>query len=1230
MSDLKSQKTPPRYTNRLLHETSPYLLQHAHNPVDWYPWGEEALARAKAENKPILLSIGYSACHWCHVMERESFEHEAIADLMNRHFVNIKVDREERPDLDDIYMAATLALNHGQGGWPMTVFLTPDRQPFYAGTYFPPTDRYGRPGFATLLTRIAELWQEQRDRLREQAAQLTEYLAVRSRTLPGSSVGEAEIRAVARELTATFDKTYGGFGPAPKFPPSAALSLLLRHHRRTGDKAALEMATKTLDCMAQGGMYDHIGGGFARYSTDERWLVPHFEKMLYDNALLAKVYLEGFQATGDPFYGRIAREILDYILREMTGPEGGFYSATDADSEGEEGKFFVWTPAEVEAILGPEAGGWFCAYYDITEEGNWEGKSIPNTPRPVERVASRLSISPDRLRQCIQAGRAKLYEARKRRIPPGLDDKVLTSWNGLMIGAMAEGHRVLRDPRYLSAAVRAADFLLTTLRRPDGGLLRTYRAGKAHLGAYLEDYAYLAEGLVDLYEAGGDVRYLREARYLAERILADFGDEAGGGFYDTAKGHEALILRHREGADGAVPNANAVAAFVLARMSFHLDRSDFRDAAVAAISAYGRMIQEHPRAFCKSLAVADLLTEGPVELALIGTPGEAGYEELAREIGQRYLPNRIMAHHEPLPNRIVAHHDPASGEAPELPLLGGKGLVGGRAALYVCRNFACRAPVTDPADVGRALSDQEADSKADVRPGIAVQRLGRATAEATAARAQQFVEAGLTHGYTTLGSTGLTVSRLGFGGYRVDDETPEHRDALVAALSAGCSLIDTSTNYTDGGSERLVGAVLADLARDGRLSRDAVVVVSKIGYVQGENLALAQEREAGGKPFPEMVRYMEGCWHCLHPEFLRDQLARSLDRLQLETLDVCLLHNPEYFLSDAKKRPGGRGLETVREEFYRRVREAFVFLETQVAAGRIAWYGVSSNTAVVHPDDPEATSLSRMLDAAGEAGHHFRVLQVPMNLFESGAILQPNTGPNGARTVLEVAVEAGIAVLVNRPLNAFVGGRLIRLADFHVEKEDGESPDDGLRRLSALEAEFRAQIVPHLRVPKGATPPADWFRWADQLRTLPAQVQGLDHWQQIEGGMIGPMVAEVVGALDRNISGPMEAAWQGWRSRYLPELEATLAAFRGRAARQSQTVSDRVAAAINPHLPLARTGESLSRKALWVLASTPGVTSVLLGMRRPEYVTDGMAILAWPLLSDVRPIYEAIREVQVA
>jgi uncharacterized protein YyaL (SSP411 family)/aryl-alcohol dehydrogenase-like predicted oxidoreductase len=1221
MSEAAPVAAAPRRTNRLARETSPYLLQHAHNPVDWYPWGEEALARAKAEDKPILLSIGYSACHWCHVMERESFENETVAALMNRHFVNVKVDREERPDLDDIYMAATLALNGGQGGWPMTVFLTPDQEPFFAGTYFPPADRFGRPGFSGLLAQIAQLWERRRDDLIEQARALTEHLREGSEAGAGGNVGEEEIRAAVRELAAGFDPTYGGFGPAPKFPPSAQLGLLLRHHRRTGDAAVLAMATKTLDGMAQGGMYDQIGGGFARYSTDERWLVPHFEKMLYDNALLARAYLEGFQATGSAFYARIAREILDYVLREMTGPEGGFYSATDADSEGEEGKFFVWTPTEVEAVLGSEEGGKLCAYYDITDEGNWEGKSIPHTPRSVERVASRLSVPAEDLRRSLEVGRAKLYEARRRRVPPGLDDKVLTAWNGMMLGALAEGSRALAEPRYLEAAARAADFLLATLRRADGRLLRTCRKGTAHLHAYLEDYAFLAEGLLDLYEAGGHVRYLREAAGLAERILEDFGDGAGG-FYDTARDHETLIVRHKDGADGAVPSANAVAASALARLAAHLGRADFRERAVAAIQAYGKAIAQHPRAFCRSLCVVDFLLEGPVELAFVGTPGDAGLEALRAAVGRRYLPNRI-----------VAHHDPASGGAPDLPLLAGKGLVGGRAALYLCRNFACQAPVTDPADLDRALADRPGVAPADARTGIAARRAGRATPEATAARAARHKAAGRVHGYGPLGATGLTVSRLGFGCYRVDDETPAHREALIQALLGGCSLVDTSTNYMDGASERLVGSVLAELERDGRQRREDVVVVSKIGYVQGQNLALAKEREAAGRPFPDMVRYMDGCWHCIHPEFLRDQLGRSLERLQLETLDVCLLHNPEYFFSDAKRRRSGR-LEELRAQFYGRLTEAFAFFETQVTAGRIAWYGVSSNTAASRPDDFEATSLVRMLEAAAAAGgpgHHFRVLQLPLNLFESRAARRDGADPRAARALLDIAAEAGIGVLTNRPLNAYAGGKLIRLADVpEAEAESGLDPDETLRRVAALEEEFRLKIGSRLRAPEGGPPPAEWFRWADQIRAASGRLEGLDHWRQIEEHMISPAVGQLVQMLDRSLHGPLQEAWRSWKEEYLPALDRLLQAFRIRAARQSQAQSNRVAAALNPHLPLARRREPLSRKALWVLLSTPGVSAVLLGMRHPAYVPDGLEVLAWPPLADVRRIYEAMDEIRAA
>jgi uncharacterized protein YyaL (SSP411 family)/aryl-alcohol dehydrogenase-like predicted oxidoreductase len=1197
--------------NRLIDSTSPYLLQHAHNPVDWHPWGEEALARARAEDKPILLSIGYSACHWCHVMERESFEDEAIAALMNENFVCVKVDREERPDLDDIYMAATVAMNHGQGGWPMTVFLTPEQAPFFAGTYFPPVDRYGRPGFPTLLRRIADGWREDREGLRRQGAELVELLSTQSRTSPGLSLGEADLRRALDECAAQFDERFGGFGGAPKFPPAVTLQLLLRAHRRFGEARALEMAGKTLDEMARGGMYDQVGGGFHRYSVDERWLVPHFEKMLYDNALLARAYLEGWQATGDPFHRRIATEVLDYVRREMTSPEGAFFSATDADSEGEEGRFFVWQPAEVEAVLGEEDGRLFCAYYDISERGNWEGKSIPNTSRTGTAVARSLGLAEGELEERVATLRGRVYEARRRRVPPGLDDKILTAWNGLMIGSFAEGARALGEPSYLQAARAAADFVLATLRRPDGGLWRTWRAGVAHLDAYLEDHAYLAEGLLDLYEAGGDVRYLREAIGLAERIRDEFADPAGG-FFSTARGHEPLIVRHREGHDGATPAPNAVAAHVLARLAFHLDRDDLREEALRGLRAYAKAISRSPRAFARSLVAADFLLEGPVELAFVGPAGDAGLRALRGAVGRRFLPNRI-----------VESHGGGTAPPPDLPLLTGKDLVDGRSALFVCRGFACRQPVTRPEDVARALGDALPGER---RTTLGARLAGHATAAATAGHAAAF--AGRLFG--PLGATGLTCSRVGFGGYRVDDETPVHREALEKALREGCNLLDTSTNYTDGGSEHLFGETLGAMARRGLRRRDEVVVVSKIGYVQGENLERARARAAAGRPFPEMVEYAEGVWHCVHPEFLEDQLERSLERLGLETLDVCLLHNPEYFLKDAHERSHGK-LEGRRDEFYRRLREAFAWLEGQVAAGRLCFYGVSSNTCTLPASDPEATSLTRMLEAAAAAsgaGHRFRVLQLPLNLFEAGAVLNRNNGPTLAETVLDHAAARGVGVLVNRPLNAMAGEGMVRLASVAVPDE-GPGLARSLADVAEREGEFRRDLARHLRM-EGGRSPAQLFTWARDLEELPRHLKNLEHWRHVHEQRVLPRLVMTVNALEQAFAqGGLAAQWAEWRDGYLAALERLFAELQREAAVRGRAVADAVEGALDPRLPAERRGESLSRKALWVAASTPGVSGVLCGMRTPAYVDDALGVLRWPPLADVTPVYEAMRDVAV-
>ena len=1215
--------------NRLIHETSPYLLQHASNPVNWYPWGPEALQASKTQNRPILLSVGYSACHWCHVMERESFENEAIAALMNQHFVCIKVDREERPDLDEIYMQATVTLNHGQGGWPMTVFLTPDQEPFFAGTYFPPDDRWGRPGFPSLLKKIADAWGQDSAGLTNQAHQLTDRLQNELKALSPVSVSASVLDEAVTQFRKDFDERHGGFGSAPKFPPSAGLSLLLLCYRRTGESRTLQMVTSTLDAMAAGGIYDHIGGGFARYSTDERWLVPHFEKMLYDNALLARTYLEAYQVTKQTSYRQVTTEVLDYILREMTDPAGGFYSATDADSEGVEGKFFVWTPTEIQTVLQhAEDTRRFCVCYDITDQGNWEHRNIPNRLRPIEAVLKELNLTIDELDETMHRVRPLLYRARQERIPPGLDDKIITAWNGMMIATMAESGRVLGIDRYIEGAKKAADFLLLVHRTSEGTLLRTSRQGRAHLDGVLEDYAYLAEGLIDLYEASGQERYLTAALQCGERMVGSFMDEAQGGFYTTAKTHEKLIIRAREGADGATPSGNAVAVSALARLSFHYDRQDLREAAVGGIRAYGRQIARYPRAFAKTLAAMDLLAEGPIELAFVGAPNDPGLKALHLAVREVFLPHRVIASSD------------RTGTPSSHPLLAGKGLVEGKAALYICRNFSCQRPLTDPREVAEALlsasrrTDQT--TQQTVLQGAALH--GSASPEETARYAARIVSQSrhnvrMEHGYGRFGNRGLATSRLGFGTYRVDTTEPEYRDALKKALREGVNLIDTSTNYMDGDSERLVGSVLHELIKSGELTRNEVIVVSKIGYVQGQNLKQAETREQAGRPYPEMVKYGEGIWHCIHPEYLADQLTLSLDRLGLATLDVCLLHNPEYFLSEAAHHEGG-DLALSRNAFYRRLEQAFTFFESQVAAGRISYYGVSSNTVTADPSSAEATSLSRMCDAArttaasqGMDRHHFAVLQCPMNLYEAGALVTPNTGVDQQETVLEVAQREGIAVLVNRPLNAMPTKKsgVLRLADFPLEGDPVDF-DRQCRTVAALEEEYRKGIAPALQQNGQEMAPDDYFTWAVELARVRPQIQGLEHWEQIEHHMIAPHVNQVIQAISRHLTGTAAEQWEAWRDRYVPQLLTLLRGLRREATERSRAKNASVSAALDPLLPEARRRESLSRKALWVLASTPGVTCVLNGMRSPAYADDSLAVMGWEPLTGVKQVFEGITQ----
>jgi uncharacterized protein YyaL (SSP411 family) len=691
---LQARREVELMTNRLADETSPYLLQHKDNPVDWYPWGEEALARAREEDKPILLSVGYSACHWCHVMERESFEDEATARIMNEHFVNIKVDREERPDIDSIYMSAVQALTRG-GGWPMTVFLTPDGAPFYGGTYFPPVPKGGLPAFQQVLLSLADAYTTRRDEVLRSAESVREYLQTTTgAVLPKTAVGTELLDRAAGSLMSELDRRFGGFGGAPKFPQAMNLEVLLRHHHRTGDRGALSGVEDTLRAMASGGIYDQLGGGFARYSVDQYWLVPHFEKMLYDNALLSRLYVEAYQATGDEFYKRIAEETLDYVVRDMTSPDGGFYSAEDADSEGEEGKFYVWTPEEIRGVLGEEVATLAERYWDVTARGNFEGKNILYVPRQPERVAAEFGLSPEELWERMKEIRSKLFAAREARARPGRDEKILAAWNGLMLRSFALAARVLKREDYEEVARRNALFLLEKLK-VDGRLRRSYKDGQARFNGYLEDYAMVADGLVELYEATFETRWLVEAASLADDILDLFWDEGGEIFYDTPADHEELVTRPRDAYDNAAPSGTSVATDVLLRLSLLLDRDDYRERAEAILDSSSGGMERLPGAFGRLLAALDFHLSRPREVAIVGDPQAQDTQALVDTVYALYLPNKV-----------VAGRTPADEEAARLvPLLADRPMRDGQPTAYVCEGYACKNPTTDPEELARQLVD---------------------------------------------------------------------------------------------------------------------------------------------------------------------------------------------------------------------------------------------------------------------------------------------------------------------------------------------------------------------------------------------------------------------------------------------------------------------------------------------------------------------------------------------
>jgi hypothetical protein len=660
--------------NRLGHETSPYLLQHRNNPVDWYAWGEEALARARDEDRPLLVSIGYSACHWCHVMERESFEDTEIAALMNEHFVCIKVDREERPDVDAIYMDAVQAMT-GSGGWPLNAFLTPEQVPFYAGTYFPPEQRQGLPSWRMVLLAVADAWEKRRDEIRGQSEEVVRSLEATSRLRPSDEpITEALLVDAVAGLRRTFDPSNGGFGGAPKFPSASAVEFLLSRGER-------EMSLATLRAMAAGGIYDQVGGGFSRYAVDATWTVPHFEKMLYDNALLARAYLHGWLLSGEERMRGVCSETLDWVLREMRGDEGGFCAALDADSEGVEGKFYVWTLAQLRDVLGPELSEPAIAYFGAGERGNFDGANVLEARGP----------EPSELPEI----RRRLYEARAARVRPGLDDKRLTAWNALMISALADAGAVLERDDYTQAAVACAEFILRDLRDDDHRLLRTWKDGRGRLRAYLEDHAFLLEALISLYEATFDPRWYHEAVALADQITEHFADEERGGFFTTADDHERLAARRKDIDDTPIPSGNSAAAFGLLRLALLSGERDYERHAVGVLRLLYPIAVKHPHGFGHVLRAADFYLAPVKEVAIVGTG--APREELVRTVRSRFRPHLVLA---------GRRAGPADGGEPSdgVPLLEGREPVDGRAAAYVCERFVCQAPVFSAEDLAAALT----------------------------------------------------------------------------------------------------------------------------------------------------------------------------------------------------------------------------------------------------------------------------------------------------------------------------------------------------------------------------------------------------------------------------------------------------------------------------------------------------------------------------------------------
>lgn len=1191
-----------RKPNALINETSPYLLQHAYNPVSWNPWSPSILKYAEQIRKPILLSIGYSSCHWCHVMEKECFENEEIAKLMNEHFLCIKVDREERPDLDESFMEATCALNQGQGGWPMTVFLTPDQKPFFAGTYFPPFDHEGKVGFKSILLKLSSIWEKNPEDILQQAKKLSEHIKKSRPFLQNFPIGNHEITSCVRYYLKHFDLENGGFGPAPKFPPYGPLNLLLRYYKQTENSQVLHMVTKTLDEMMKGGIYDQIGGGFSRYSVDKRWLIPHFEKMLYDNALLAPIYLDAYIITGKIRYKNIAIETLDFILKEMTSLNGVFFSALDADSEGEEGKYYLWDIHEIKDALSDEEYNLIKIHFNISKEGNYNGLNVLNTLH-VENLDTYELYLLEKDQNLLKSARSKLFKLRSHRPKPFKDDKVIVSWNALMISALAKAGTVLGKSKYTEAAEKAASFIAKSLTNDQGKILRIYRKGKKSQPGFLEDYAFLAQAYLDLFEYGSSERYLQLSLTITEKLIQGFRDSKTGVFQTCSLDHDEKHKIHQDGSDGAIPNPNAIAALVLAKLSHHFDRVELREFSIQALSSIGRVIHDLPQLYPTSLSAVDFHLEPPINISCIANESNEELQDLLSEIHNVYLPNKI-----------VVHFNKNAKMESSSPILQDKPLLDKKPTVYICKENSCLKPINDRRTIREELHKRESSSRNNIF-GFLIP--GKATPSGTGFYATSHSKIQ----FSPMGDTGFLCSPLGYGTYRIYEGEINHKKSLEVALLSGCNLIDTSTNYMDGSAEHCVGTTLRKLTKKNQVSRNQIILITKTGYVQGKSLETAREKEIANTPYPEMSKISDQCWYCIHPQYLEDQLHLSRARLQVETLDFLLIHNPEYFFLA----PGNekKSLKELRTKFYERLEKAFYFLEKQVENGYIQYYGISSNTIADALSSRQKIHFDRILEVAKKAGgenHNLRILQLPLNLIENQAFTR-------SENILNKAKQNRIAVVVNRPLNAIYKDSMIRLSDF-PKKELPLIFDRHVKWGFALEDEWKTTIAPFINLPKSLPLPSQLFNWAQTLHDLRNQKMNLIDWIHLDEEKVTPQLSYLFHLIEQNIrrNTPLHNIWSDWKKRYLLALQPLIQHLKNQATNFSHDQSSIIKECISPFLPKDMGKKPLSRLALWVASSTPGVCSVLNGMRTMAYVQDSLTIMSWKKLDNVLPIYKSLHE----